>query len=157
MLRPDHGHVFVGEQDLYALPSAARARERARSIGFVFQQFHLTPYLNVIENVLSAAIERHSRPHAENLLARFGLARRMLHLPSQLSSGERQRTALARALINQPRLILADEPTGNLDHENGAVVLTHLQEYVKEGGALLLVTHDPHAARCAQRSLVLGK
>src|SRR5438477_12184732 len=116
MLEPDSGHVFVAGRDLYRMPSEARARLRAASIGFVFQQFHLLPYLSVFENVLAAAVAHPGpkvRDRAAELLASLGLSERLHHLPSQLSSGERQRAALARALLHRPPLLLADEPTGN--------------------------------------------
>jgi putative ABC transport system ATP-binding protein len=158
LLQGDSGRVKVDGQDVYALSSERRAALRARTIGFVFQRFHLVPYLTVRENVLSpslaietpGAVER-----AEDLLRRVGLSERADHRPSQLSTGERQRTALARALLNQPKLVLADEPTGNLDEDNGRMVLECLAEFVRGGGSVLLVTHDAAAARFAQRSLVL--
>lgn len=159
MLHPDTGQVLLGKQNLYALNSEDRARLRARDIGFVFQQFHLVPYLNLLENVLTASVgldAADQTERADTLLSRFGLGHRKTHLPGQLSSGERQRAALARAFLNQPGLILADEPTGNLDLENSRLVLDHLSEYVKEGKALLLVTHDPRAAERADRVLELN-
>jgi len=156
LLRPDAGRVTIAGQDPYALSAEARARFRATHAGFVFQQFHLVPYLTVLENVLAAAIARPAagaRERAEGLLARFGLADRAAHVPAELSTGERQRTALARALLNQPKVILADEPTGNLDPASAAVVLGHLKEFALSGGAVLLVTHDPLAAEYASRSV----
>jgi ABC-type lipoprotein export system ATPase subunit len=150
--------VLVSGQDLYRISSEARSRVRATSIGFVFQQFHLVPYLSVLDNVLAAAIARPQpkmRERAVQLLMEFGLAGRSQHLPSELSSGERQRTALARALLHQPALLLADEPTGNLDEDNGQIVLDHLAGYAKRGGAVLLVTHDSRAARQADRVIEL--
>jgi ABC-type lipoprotein export system ATPase subunit len=158
MLQPDAGQVLVGGQDLYAISSEARSRVRATSIGFVFQQFHLVPYLSVLDNVLAAALARPQpkmRERAEQLLMEFRLAGRSQHLPSELSSGERQRTALARALLHHPSLLLADEPTGNLDEDNGQVVLDHLADCAKRGGAVLLVTHDSRAARQAHRVIEL--
>jgi putative ABC transport system ATP-binding protein len=158
MLHPDRGRVLVAGHDLYWMTSEARARFRARHVGFVFQQFHLIPYLSVLDNIL-APVLAHSNPAARNraleLSARLGLDHRRQHHPSELSSGERQRCALARALLHQPRLILADEPTGNLDEHNGKIVLDFLTEYVAAGGALLLVTHEPGAAERAHRVLHL--
>lgn len=158
MLHPDAGTVRIGVEDVYALGAEGRARLRATRIGFVFQQFHLVPYLTVLENVLAAGMA-HLTPNldgrARELLGRFGLEPRLYHLPSQLSSGERQRAALARALLHRPAVVLADEPTGNLDLENGQIVLDHLTTYAQEGGALLLVTHDPRAAERAQRLIEL--
>lgn len=158
LLQPDRGHVWIGGQDLYALSEPQRARLRSETHGFVFQQFHLIPYLSVWDNVLSARIgaatslpasEIESR--AESLLMRLNLSHRRDHLPGQLSTGEKQRTALARALLNQPRILLADEPTGNLDREHAAQVIDYLTEFAKAGGMVVLVTHDPWAAQQAQQ------
>ena len=156
LLQPDAGQVVVDGCDLYAQSAAARAQVRATKIGFVFQQFHLIPYLSVWDNVLCPSLAAdlpaaHRRAH--ELIERFGLTQRRDHVPAQLSTGERQRTALARALLSQPRLLLADEPTGNLDAENGAVVLTHLADFARAGGAVLLVTHDPRVAQYAPRNV----
>lgn len=154
LLRPDTGSVHIGETDIYSLTPNQRARFRAENIGFVFQQFHLVPYLSVLENVITARLgamlgATEARKRAAELLHHFGLAHRSTHRPGQLSTGERQRTALARALLNRPRLLLADEPTGNLDQENADVVLAYLAEFSQRGGGVLLVTHDPRAAQKA--------
>jgi ABC-type lipoprotein export system ATPase subunit len=156
LLRPDAGQVRVDDQNPYAMTPEARARFRAGSIGFVFQQFHLIPYLSVLENVLapSLAVPRPGAAvHAEKLLAQFGMGPRLHHVPAALSTGERQRTALARALLNAPKVLLADEPTGNLDEENGQNVLSILADYARGGGAVLLMTHDPKVASFASRIL----
>jgi ABC-type lipoprotein export system ATPase subunit len=158
LLHPDQGRVLVEGQDLYALSEEARAGFRAAHIGFVFQQFHLIPYLSVLDNVLAAALALpmpEARTRAEELLAELGLADRARHVPAELSTGERQRTALARALLRRPNLLLADEPTGNLDRASAEVVLTHLGEFARSGGAVLLVTHDGEAAARAQRVIRL--
>jgi putative ABC transport system ATP-binding protein len=160
LLAPDAGEVRVHDQDVYKLGNEARARWRARTIGFVFQQYHLLPYLNVLENVLAPAVaypEPQLRQRAQQLIADLGLSSRERHLPSALSSGERQRTALARALLHRPPLLLADEPTGNLDEQNGRLVLDYLAGYAAAGAALLLVTHDSRAASQARRVINLGK
>ena len=154
LLRPDGGTVRVAGQDPYALTADARAAFRAAHIGFVFQQFHLVPYLSVLDNVLAPALalpRKGSKEQAEELIERFGLKDRRHHVPEQLSVGERQRTALARALLNRPALLLADEPTGNLDADNAAVVLDALDGFARAGGAVLLVTHDAAAAGRANR------
>ena len=157
LLRPDQGSVQVVGEDLYLASAARRAAHRAKHIGFVFQQFHLVPYLNVLENVMAVRLAgggsspAETRSKAEELVARFGLTERAGHRPKQLSTGERQRTALARALMNDPELILADEPTGNLDPENAGLVLSQLSAFAKNGGGVLLVTHDRTAADRAQR------
>lgn len=156
LLRPDAGVVRIAGQDPYALSPDARARFRAAHIGFVFQQFHLVPYLSVLDNVLapSLALPRpDARTRARELIDRFGLLDRQHHVPEQLSVGERQRTALARAVLNRPQLLLADEPTGNLDRDNAVRVLDALAEFAHAGGAVLLVTHDPAAAGRAGRTV----
>lgn len=160
LLAPDKGKVIVDGQDFYALPSEKRAGYRAGHVGFVFQQFHLIPYLNVLDNVLAASLalgrEKNGfEERARELLEKFNLTDRARHVPSELSTGERQRTALARALLNGAGLILADEPTGNLDGDNAGVVLGHLRTFADEGGAVLLVTHDARVAEYAERTLVL--
>ena len=157
MLRPDSGDVRLLEKsDPYKLTADQRSRLRAGSIGFVFQQFHLIPYLTVRENILTPLLSRqgeNAEQRAQALIKQFGLEERADHVPSQLSTGERQRTALARAVFNQPRIILADEPTGNLDDENAEIVLEHLRDYVSAGGSVLLVTHHAKAAEYATRVL----
>jgi ABC-type lipoprotein export system ATPase subunit len=158
LLHPDAGQVRVNSQDLYVLSAEARARFRAANVGFVFQQFHLVPYLSVLENVLApalAAAVAEPRRQALELIERLGLTGRAQHVPAELSTGERQRTALARALFARPKLLLADEPTGNLDEASGAMVLAHLAEIAREGAAVLLVTHDRQAARHADRIVAL--
>jgi ABC-type lipoprotein export system ATPase subunit len=158
LLQPDAGQVVVAGQDLYALAAEARARFRAGAVGFVFQQFHLVPYLNVLDNVLAPTLAQTvpgARERAKELLKRFGLSDRLRHVPAQLSTGERQRTALARALLARPRVLLADEPTGNLDDDNGQAVLHHIQDYARTGAAVLLVTHDRRAAELADRVVPL--
>jgi len=155
---PTSGRVVVAGEDLVAASSAARARFRARQIGFVFQTFHLLPYLNVLENVVAAAMpgqKRAARQRATELLDRFLLADRIKHRPAELSAGERQRVAIARALVNRPKLVLADEPTGNLDPESAAAVLDLLSGFHRDGGTVLLVTHAEQAAGYAQRTVLL--
>ncbi|MGF1578489.1 MAG: ABC transporter ATP-binding protein [Gemmataceae bacterium] len=158
LLHPDGGTVRVNSIDPYQLGANERAQFRAKNIGFVFQQFHLIPYLSVLDNVLAsglAAPVADAKGKATKLLERFGLSHRLTHVPGELSTGEKQRTALARALLNDPPIVLADEPTGNLDEENGRRVLKHLAEYAQDGGAVLLVTHDTRAAQYATRMFPL--
>ena len=160
LLKPSAGDVFVNGRNLYRLSAEARSRQRAETIGFVFQQFHLVPYLTVLENVLAPTLalpDREAAERAEALLERFHLVHRKHHKPAALSTGERQRTALARALLNRPRLLLADEPTGNLDEKNSEIVLRHLAEFARDGGVVLLVTHDPRAAGFAQRTVRMAE
>jgi ABC-type lipoprotein export system ATPase subunit len=149
LLRPDSGTFTVAGQDPYGLTGEQRAALRASTVGFVFQQFHLAPYLSVLDNVLAPALAlpaADSKARAWELVERFGLASRAGHVPSMLSTGERQRTALARALLNRPKILLADEPTGNLDEDNVAIVLERLQEFADQGGGVILVTHEKRAA-----------
>ncbi|HEV3455775.1 MAG TPA: ATP-binding cassette domain-containing protein [Thermoanaerobaculia bacterium] len=155
--RPSSGRVRVGGLDLTGLASRDLARYRQQTVGLVFQQFHLIPYLNALENVMLAQYVHSTtdRGEAEEALRRVGLGGRLDHLPSQLSGGEQQRVCLARALINQPPLILADEPTGNLDAVNEAVVMTLLADLNRRGHTLILVTHDPSIAARAGREIRL--
>ena len=158
MLRPTSGRVRVDGQDLYAMSGRERNRFRGRHLGFVFQMFHLLPYLDVQENVMLAACSGGGgmaavRDRARELLKHLGLDPRERHRPSALSTGERQRTAIARALLNRPKLVLADEPTGNLDPENAGEVLLQLKHYQKSGGTILLVTHGAAAEAYADRVL----
>jgi ABC-type lipoprotein export system ATPase subunit len=152
---PEAGTVLLGERDLGSLSAGERAKIRRREIGFVFQFFHLIPTLTVAENVeLPLLLDgvRDKNGTVTSMLDRVGLADRVDHLPGELSGGEMQRTAIARALVAGPELILADEPTGNLDSATGEVVLDLLAAQVAEAGAaLLMVTHDASAAARADR------
>ena len=158
MQRPSDGSVQLGGRDLYTLSPAERAGLRSSEIGFVFQMFHLVPYLDLLGNVLLACPGKPSaevRRRAGGLLDELGLADRASHRPGELSAGERQRLAVARALLNRPKLILADEPTGNLDPENAAEVIRHLAEFHRGGGTVVLVTHGASADAHADRTLRL--
>jgi ABC-type lipoprotein export system ATPase subunit len=155
---PTEGRISVGDEEISAMSSAERARFRSESVGFVFQMFHLLPYLNVMDNVLAAARPdnpEESREYAKQLLESFGLNPRRYHRPAQLSAGERQRVAMARALLNRPQLLLADEPTGNLDETNATALLDLLGEFHTSGGTILLVTHHENAAERAARRIAL--
>ncbi len=156
MLEPDSGSVSVAGETPYSMPANTRAAFRASHIGFVFQQFHLVPYLTVFENVQVASLGLNASDRAANtrvalLLEQFGLTNRNRHYPWQLSVGERQRCSIARALLNAPKLLLADEPCGSLDESNSQVVLQELRRFSQNGGAVLLVTHDSKAAQAADR------
>jgi putative ABC transport system ATP-binding protein len=160
LLRPSDGQISLDGQDPYALSPEMRSRLRARTIGFVFQQFHLIPYLTVRQNIMTASLAapfKQAQERARQLISRFGLQDRADHVPARLSTGERQRTALARALLNEPKVILADEPTGNLDEDNAQTVFGYLSRYVSDGGCVLLVTHDARAAAHATRSLQMSR
>jgi ABC-type lipoprotein export system ATPase subunit len=157
--KPDAGRILLEERDLSTLSAGERAQLRRRQVGFVFQFFHLIPTLTVAENVeLPLVLDgvRNSDGRVGDLLERVGLTHRADHLPGELSGGEMQRTAIARALVARPRLLLADEPTGNLDSATGAEILDALCDQVAdEGTALLMVTHDVGAARRAKEVLHL--
>lgn len=156
LLEPDRGEILIDGTSLYSLSPEHRARLRAATIGFVFQQFHLVPYLSLLDNLRVPALalgaaETNETTRAETLVERFGLTPRRHHFPEELSTGERQRTALARALMNHPKLILADEPTGNLDADNAQVVLEALEQFANEGGTVLLASHDARVAARGHR------
>ena len=158
MLHPTGGTVSIGDRDIYAMSIRARARFRAENVGFVFQMFHLVPYLNVTENVVlagGAVANKDSNAQARELTEKLGLAGRIHHKPYELSAGERQRTAIARALLNRPKIILADEPTGNLDPDNAAVVLGYIDEFHQQGGTVVLATHGPAAKEFADRTVYM--
>jgi putative ABC transport system ATP-binding protein len=154
MDHPTAGRLWIAGEEVAGLGDAGLTRMRRAHIGFIFQQFHLLPTLTVMENVLLPASLGcrvkgkgcRGRDRARELLARVGLGGRLNHLPSQLSGGEMQRVAVARSLINGPRLLLADEPTGNLDSEASAVVLEIFRDLNAEGLTVLLVTHNPELA-----------
>ena len=158
MLRPAAGQVIVNQQDITSLSTRQRNAFRAANIGFVFQMFHLVPFLSVYDNVMLAAIKQDSatRARARTLLYDFGLWPRSTHRPEQLSTGEKQRTAIARALLNDPPLILADEPTGNLDPENARIVLNHLGDVHKAGRTVVVVTHGCDADPLATTRIALN-
>jgi len=156
---PTSGRVFIDGRDITGASEDALAPLRNRMIGFVFQSFHLVPSMTARENIMFPA-ELLERPDAGEkalqLLRRVGLQDRADNLPSQLSGGEKQRISLCRAMINDPKLLFADEPTGNLDSQNGRLVLTQLLELKTEQGAtLILVTHNPEIAAAADRVLTL--
>src|SRR5262244_648080 len=155
--RPSSGDIFIDGNDLGELSGSELNRFRAEKIGFIFQQFHLIPYLTALENVMLAQYFHSMTDKKEALeaLDRVGLADRADHLPSQLSGGEQQRVCIARALINDPNIILADEPTGNLDAQNEVIVLRQLRELHAQGRTIIMVTHDPVVARMADRRLEL--
>jgi putative ABC transport system ATP-binding protein len=156
--RPARGRVVLDGHDLATLSEDERARLRAEKVGFVFQSFHLIPTLTARENIQVPLELRgeEARPRAEELLVRVGLGDRGHHYPAQLSGGEQQRVAVARAFAHRPRLLFADEPTGNLDAANGANVIALLAELNQElQTTLVLVTHDPELASRARRVLRL--
>ncbi len=162
MLSPTTGRVLLEGQSLYDLSADQRARLRREKIGFVFQTFNLLGYLTALENVetalyLAGVPPELQRRRATELLRRVGLGRRLHHKPCELSVGQQQRVALARMLANAPPVILADEPTGNLDPETTGQILDFLEQLHGEGKTIVMVTHDPRAAQRAQRVLRLAE
>ena len=160
MLSPSHGRVLVEDQSVYDLNLTERASLRREKVGFVFQTFNLVPYLSALENVqiplfLARMEEKTQKDRATTLLTRVGLGDRLDHKPCELSVGQQQRVALARMLANDPAVILADEPTGNLDPETSQQIMGFLEEFNGEGRTIVMVTHDPRAAKRAKRILRL--
>jgi putative ABC transport system ATP-binding protein len=155
--RPTTGEIWLDSQNVASISAVELNRVRAEKIGFVFQQFHLIPYLTAVENVMLAQYFHSMTDEKEALeaLERVGLKDRCHHVPSQLSGGEQQRVCIARALINDPKIILADEPTGNLDAQNEEIVLRLLREFHQQGRTIVMVTHDPVVARLADRRIEL--
>jgi ABC-type lipoprotein export system ATPase subunit len=157
--RPDAGTVRVAGVDVGAATESELTALRRRSVGMVFQAFHLVPHLTVEENIaLPLALDRRRDPaRVDELIRRVGLGHRRRHYPSELSGGEQQRTAVARALVHRPQVVVADEPTGNLDSHTGAAVVALLAELRgEEGATLLLATHDPKVAAAADRLVELA-
>jgi putative ABC transport system ATP-binding protein len=155
--RPTTGEIWLDGQNVASMSASELNRIRAEKIGFVFQQFHLIPYLTALENVMLAQYFHSMTDEQEALeaLERVGLKGRVHHIPSQLSGGEQQRVCIARALINDPKIVLADEPTGNLDAANEEIVLRLLRDLHQQGRTIVMVTHDPVVARLADRRIEL--
>lgn len=157
--RPDSGNVYIGEQNIFKLNGNDLAKFRRRKIGFVFQDFNLIPSLTVLENIIlplgleGKTMEKHA---AEKLLENIGLLDKKDMLPDTLSGGQKQRCAIARAIAAEPAIILADEPTGNLDSQTGLEIVTLLRQSVKEyGQTLVMITHDKSIARMADKAIVI--
>jgi putative ABC transport system ATP-binding protein len=155
--RPTSGEIWLDGENVSGFSAADLSRVRAEKVGFIFQQFHMIPYLTAVENVMLAQYFHSMTDEKEALeaLDRVGLKERAQHLPSQLSGGEQQRVCIARALINDPKIVLADEPTGNLDAANEEIVLRLLRELHQQGRTIVMVTHDPVVARLADRRIEL--
>ncbi|MDE0860764.1 MAG: ABC transporter ATP-binding protein [Akkermansiaceae bacterium] len=154
LLPPDSGIVELAGIDPYGLSSSERTLLRGRGIGMVFQDARLLSYLDIEANILAGG---GSPDRARELIEELGLGDRRSHVPKKLSAGEQQRVGLARALVANPKLLLADEPTGNLDQGSTDLVLAGLKKYVSDGGAALVVTHDPQVIKMADRVLTLEK
>lgn len=158
--KPDKGEYFLEDRAMHRLSENKKASLRNKKIGFVFQSFNLLPRATVLENVLLPLAYSRQQPKnpiqkAKNLLKKVGLAGRLRHLSNELSGGEQQRVAIARALVNDPDIILADEPTGNLDSRSGQQILKIFKELNQEGKTVIVVTHDREVAKIAKRCLYL--
>ena len=161
LLRPTSGSIYYGDTNPYGLSLKDRNKYRAENIGILYPDFRLLPYLSIDDNIATPALaldlstdEIQSR--TESLVERFSLSNRIHHLPGALSSGEQQRTALARALFAQPSTLIADEPTGNLDEENSRSIIDMLKEYTDQGNTVLIATHDPIVIDAADKILTMS-
>lgn len=156
---PTSGSIIMKDIETTGLSAKELTRFRRENMGFIFQQFHLVPYLTALENVMLAKYFLYGKgDHEENArlaLERVGMGHRLDHIPSHLSGGEQQRVAVARALVNEPEIILADEPTGNLDQENGQIILELLRSLHDEGHTILLITHEPEIGEMGNRTVRL--
>ena len=152
LLHPDSGTVRIDGQDPFSLNGKGEAVARVGMLGYVFQDFHLIPYLSVEENILASTLtlkNKDMQAECRAITEELGLGHRLQHRPGQLSAGEQQRVAIARALLCKPKVLIADEPTGSLDIENGKGVIKILKDYANKGGLVLLATHNPVVAESA--------
>ncbi|MEC7222684.1 MAG: ABC transporter ATP-binding protein [Verrucomicrobiota bacterium] len=156
LLKPDHGTVEIDGLDIYSMNSSRIAEQRSKKIGFIYQDFKLIPYLTIKENILCSSLINdvvNLEDKANDLILRLGLIHRVNHRPEQLSAGEKQRTAIARALLMEPKLIIADEPTGNLDKKNSSLVIEALKHYSDEGACVIMVSHDEDVKKSSDRHI----
>ena len=156
LLKPDHGTVEIDGLDMYSMNSSRIAEQRSKKIGFIYQDFKLIPYLTIKENILCSSLINdvgNLEDKANDLILRLGLIHRVNHRPEQLSAGEKQRTAIARALLMEPKLIIADEPTGNLDKKNSSLVIEALKHYSDEGACVIMVSHDEDVKKSSDRHI----
>lgn len=155
MLKPEHGSIIVDNVNLYSASPEQRNRIRSAKIGYVFQTLELVPYLNVLDNL--TLHDRSLKTEAIDWLERFEMENRVRHMPDELSHGQRQRVALIRALVHQPLVLIADEPTGNLDSRNSQIVFEVMRHYADSGGCVLVATHDSRVSEHADRIFELDK
>lgn len=159
MIRPNSGEVLYNGGNIYNLAAKEKNEYRKKHVGFVFQQFHLMPFLTVKENIMLACYEKSLCAKIDTLMEQCSLTGLRDKYPSELSVGEKQRTAFLRAIITEPEILLADEPTGNLDPANSEILMSLMNDFNKKGGTILLVSHSPEASKYAQKkiSLINGK
>jgi len=157
LIRPDSGAVLFNGRDLNSLSASDKEHYRSRHIGFVFQQFHLMPWLNVYDNIRLGCNNREQTGEIGGYLEKCDLADLRKKYPSELSVGEKQRTAFIRAIISKPALLLADEPTGNLDAENSAILMELIAGFNRDGGTVVVVSHHPETGKYARQSVVIEK
>jgi len=155
LIHPDSGQVLFRGKDIYKLTNKETNIYRRKNVGFVFQQFHLMPYLTVYENIKMAEVKWLNKQNIEDYLEKCAILPLRNKYPSELSVGEKQRTAFIRAIISKPDVLLADEPTGNLDPENSSILLALIEEYHKDGGTVILVSHDSDTEKFANRIIKL--
>jgi len=157
MIHPDSGEVIYSGKNIYSLSGKEKNEYRKKHVGFVFQQFHLMPFLTVEENIRLACFDKSHDSQIDKYLEECSLTDIRNKYPSELSVGEKQRSAFIRAIISEPSLLLADEPTGNLDPENSAILMSLIDQFHKKRGTVLLVSHNPEAAKYAQKRIVLNQ
>ncbi len=157
LIHPDTGRVSYKGNEIYKMSRKHLDLYRKKNVGFVFQQFHLMPYLTVLDNIRLACYEKKQYSNIDEYLGKCSLVEQKNKFPSELSVGEKQRTAFIRAIISEPELLLADEPTGNLDPVNSTILLNLIEDYHKKGGTIVMVSHDPQASNYATRSVLLDK
>jgi ABC-type lipoprotein export system ATPase subunit len=157
LIHPDSGTILYNGESIYNQNNKFLDRYRKKDIGFMFQQFHLMPYLTVIENIKLACSKKSHLSAIINYLEKCSLPELKNKYPSELSVGEKQRTAFIRAIISAPEILLADEPTGNLDPENSSVLMSLVEEYHKNGGTVILVSHNPESARYSNLNITLER
>ena len=155
LIRPDSGQVLFNGKDIYSIKRHEADFYRRKNIGFVFQQFHLLPYLTVLENIKMVCAGAADASEIERYLEKCSLLPLKNKYPGELSVGEKQRTAFIRAIITKPDILLADEPTGNLDPENSRILMSLIEDFHREGGTVLLVSHDPESPKYATRQIAL--
>jgi ABC-type lipoprotein export system ATPase subunit len=157
LVHPDSGEILYNGSDIYKQSSRHTDEYRKKHVGFMFQQFHLMPYLTVLDNIKLACYEKHQVDTIDHYLEKCSLTELKNKYPSELSVGEKQRTAFIRAIITNPDILLADEPTGNLDPGNSSILLSLVEDYHQNGGTVVLVSHDPLTTKYANRIIVLER